>query len=853
MAHGIRLLVSGDYACFTRPEMKVERFSYDVMTPSAGRGILEAIHWKPAIKWIIEEIRVLKPIRFQSIRRNELGANYKSPRAKIPAGPVKEAMKSGDLSSLSIDIETFRQQRAATVLADVAYVISARFELTPKADDSDNPGKHLDTFNRRARKGQCFHQPCLGTREFPARFQLIEPEAPMPVSEKETADLGFGAPRDLGFMLFDTDHAGDGSSMLFRATLDRGVMKRTRRALPTILRSSRRAAQCFCRGRAGICARRPATRFSGDPPMSALSALARAYDRMVSRHEVPAFGYSTQNIRFLISLNADGSVAGAPVDLRSAEGKKLIARRLAVPQPVKRTSGIAPNFLWDKTAYVLCVTAGEGKRSAAEHKAFVERHRDWLAGSTDEGLVALLRFLEEWRPQRFSELAWPEDMKDQNVVFGLERERLDSIYIHDRPAARELWARLSAESDKNTQAVCLVTGKKAPVARLHPSIKGVWGRGAQPSGASIISFNLDAFMSYGHEQGDNAPVSEAAAFAYTTALNHFLRGSGHRIQIGDTSTVFWAEAANSKAAEDAEYFFASLIGFDDEKITNRGVKDTLEKIRAGRAVADIVADLPTGVRFYILGLAANASRLSIRFYLEDEFGAITRRYLEHVERLRIEPPPRETAPSMWRLLIETAVLRKSDRIQPNLAGDWLRAILSGTPYPLTLLSTLIMRLRADGHVNALRVAMLKSILIRNFNMEAPVALDPSCRDQGYLLGRLFALYEQVQTAALGRAVNATIKDKYYGAASAQPRRVFHLLQAGSANHLSKIGKKKPGLKVHFEKQIGGIMEMMDPGTDPFPVSLPDKSQALFGLGYYHQSFRPTLPKGASSKEEETAA
>jgi CRISPR-associated protein Csd1 len=586
--------------------------------------------------------------------------------------------------------------------------------------------------------------------------------------------------------------------------------------------------------------------------MSALSALARAYDRMVTRHEVPAFGYSTQNIGFLISLNADGSVAGAPVDLRSTEGKKLIARRLAVPQPVKRTSGIAPNFLWDKTAYVLGVTAGEGKRTAGERKAFVERHRDWLAGNTDEGLVALLRFLEKWRPERFAELAWPEDMKDQNVVFGLEHERLDSIYIHDRPAARELWARLSAESDKNTQAVCLVTGEKAPVARLHPWIKGVWG--AQSSGASIISFNLDAFTSYGHTQGDNAQVSEAAAFAYTTALNRFLeRGSSHRIQIGDTSTVFWAEARDAKTAEDAKDFFAGLIGFDDEKITNRGVKDTLEKIRAGRAVADIVADLPTGVRFYILGLAPNASRLSTRFYLEGEFGVIARRYLEHVERLRIEPPPRETAPSMWRLLIETAVLRKSDRIQPNLAGEWVRAILSGTPYPLTLLSTLIMRMRTDGHVNALRVAMLKSILIRNFNMEAPVALDPSCRDQGYLLGRLFALYEQVQTAALGRAVNATIKDKYYGAGSAQPRRVFHLLEAGSANHLSKIGKKKPGLKVYFERQIGAIMEMMDPGTDPFPVSLPDKSQALFGLGYYHQSFRPTLPKGAASKEEEAAA
>jgi CRISPR-associated protein Csd1 len=568
--------------------------------------------------------------------------------------------------------------------------------------------------------------------------------------------------------------------------------------------------------------------------MSALAALARAYERMAGRNEVPAFGYSSEKIGFAIPLNADGTLAGAPIDLRATEGKKKLSTSMAVPASFKRP-GVTPKpfFLWDNTAFALGVTASEGKNGVARFQAFRDRHLRDVAETSDEGLVALQRFLGVWNPDDFARLGWPEDMKDQNIVFALERERLDNIYIHDRPAARELWAKLSAESDKNAKAVCLVSGKKAPVARLHPAIKGVWG--AQSSGGSIVSFNLDAFNSYGHEQGDNAPVSETAAFAYTTALNRFLeRDSGHRIKIGDASTVFWADAGDPKAAEDAEDIFAGLIGVDDEKITNRSVKDTLEKIRAGRAAADVIADLPNGVRFYILGLAPNAARLSIRFYLEDEFGVIARRYLEHIERLRIEPPPREVAPSMWRMLVETAVLRKTENIQPNLAGEWLRAILSGTPYPRTLLSTLIMRLRADRDVNALRVAMLKSVLMRNFNMEVPVAIDPACTDQGYLLGRLFALYEQVQTTALGRNVNATIKDRYYGAASAQPRKVFHLLESGSANHLSKIGKQKPRLKGSLEKQIGAIMDLMEPGRDPFPASLPDKSQALFGLGYYHQ-------------------
>lgn len=220
MAHGVKLKVWGDHACFTRPEMKVERVSYDVMTPSAARGILEAIHWKPAIRWVIDAIHVLKPIRFQSIRRNEVAS-------KVPFTSARSAMKTGRIDGLHLTIEDQRQQRAATVLAKVAYVIEARFELTAKADSSDTAGKHLDMFNRRARKGQCFHQPCLGTREFAARFDLIEPDTPLPrpAEDDRTPNLGFGTPRDLGFMLWDIDHGGDRSSMLFRASLSDGVLR----------------------------------------------------------------------------------------------------------------------------------------------------------------------------------------------------------------------------------------------------------------------------------------------------------------------------------------------------------------------------------------------------------------------------------------------------------------------------------------------------------------------------------------------------------------------------------------------------------------------------------------------------
>lgn len=566
--------------------------------------------------------------------------------------------------------------------------------------------------------------------------------------------------------------------------------------------------------------------------MSALASLARAYDRMATRGEVPAFGYATQGVGFLISLESDGKPAGPPIDIRQIQGRKLVPQLISVPQPVKRTVAILPNFLWDKSAYVLGITAGDGKRTAAEHAAFKSCHEVWLAGTEDEGLLALLRFIEDWTADAFAALGWPDEMRDQNIVFALERERLNGVMLHDREEARSRRARIVAAGEGHL-ATCLVTGERGPVQRLHPSIKGVWG--AQTSGASIISFNCNAFTSYGHEQGDNAPVSEVATFAYTTAINRLLqRESGHRLQVGDASTVFWADAAEADRASQAEAFFGGLLGAVDEAAEARKIESVFDRLRQGQLLENPRPRLPQGVRFHVLALAPNAARLSVRFYVEDDFGSIVERYLAHLERLRVEPSPREAAPSIWRQLIETAVLRKSENIQPKLAGDWLRAILTGAPYPLTLLSSVVMRIRADGEINAIRAGLLKAVLIRNFRMEVPVALDLENRDQGYLLGRLFAAYERAQEAALGRDVNATIKDKFYGSASAQPRKVFALLDRGSANHLSKIGKKNPGQKVNLERLIAGIMDVMAPSADPFPASLPEKSQALFALGYYHQ-------------------
>jgi CRISPR-associated protein Csd1 len=583
--------------------------------------------------------------------------------------------------------------------------------------------------------------------------------------------------------------------------------------------------------------------------MTMLESLVRAYDRLAATGEVAPFGYSPEKIGYKIELELDGSVRGKPTMCGSMVKSKHVPAVLQVPQGNKRTVGIDPNFLWDKTSYVLGVTGGLDKlneverekrlkRVAAEHAAFVARHLRELASTDDEALLALRAFLTHWSPDHFAQLDWPLEMLDQNVVFAFGFG--DGADLHERQAARDLWTGL-ADTQEHERIACLVTGETAPAARLHPSVKGV--PGAQSSGASLVSFNKDAFTSYGHDQGDNAPVSAVAAFAYGTALNHLLRRDANgswpnRVTLGDTVAVFWAEAPNPELGALAEgVFSASFGGFEiDAHAEASKVSSILEAIRDGRPINSVEPDLQDGVTFNILGLAPNAARLSVRFWLQDSFGRISERFSDFCQDIAIEPGDKQDGPiALWKLVRETAVLGKDDNVSPLLAGEWLRAILSGARYPQTLLASVLARIRADGEVNARRAAILKAVLIRNFhNKEAPVAFDPENTNRGYLLGRLFATYARIQEDALGGDLNSSVKDKYYGSASAQPRKVFRLLDANSTSHQSKLRKDKPGVFVVRERLLQSIMAMMSPGDDPYPVSLSAEEQALFGLGYYHQ-------------------
>lgn len=607
--------------------------------------------------------------------------------------------------------------------------------------------------------------------------------------------------------------------------------------------------------------------------MSILSSLVAAYERLEKRDEVPPYGFSSEKIGFLISLREDGVPAGAPIDLREGEGKKKQARVLRVPQPVKRTSGVAANTFWDKTSYVLGVTAEEGKSAAKEHACFRDSHLALLVDAEDPGLRALYRFLETWRPEDFARLGWPEEMKGQNVVFALEDERLATGVtggcLHDRAAAKVLWAKLAGDGEK-TEAVCLVTGETGPIARLHPAIKGV--AGAQSSGASLVSFNLDAFTSYGHEQGENAPVGEAAAFAYTSVLNLFLpRDSRHSIRIGDTSIVFWAEAADHAAADDAVDVFAAMMGLDDfdDTIPSQKLAAALEAIRDGRPLAELRPDLGCGVRFHVLGLAPNAARLSVRYSFDDDFGVLAENFRAYANDLRLAGGRIVDRPiTLRRLVLRTAPARvdrndrisfDADRISPLLAGEILRAALTGARFPGSLLPLLISRIRADRHLDGVRVALLKAAVVRAMRLDGRlpgpfdglskedylVAPQPSDPDVARRLGRLFALIEKVQAAALGEDVNSTVKDKFLSAAAATPRRTFPALIDAMQAHVKRLRNGHWDAKwitdAEMARRVGASLERRvgmlwaEIGAD-VPRQLSAEEQGLFFVGYYQERY-----------------
>lgn len=581
--------------------------------------------------------------------------------------------------------------------------------------------------------------------------------------------------------------------------------------------------------------------------MTILHSLVGLHERLATDGTAPAFGFSRENISYAIVLSPDGEVVDVQ-DIRDASEKTPRPSRRVVPRPVKRSGQPLPNFLWDKTAFVLGVTGSDQprvlERVVQEHAAFKEFHRRMLTACEDEGALAFLRFLDRWRAADFEGLRHAEDMLDTNVVFRVDGATLE--FLHERLFVEDVWLEhLAAEEGGN--GLCLVTGEHAAIARLHPSVKGV--AGAQSSGASMVSFDKDAFKSFGKERGANAPVSKRAAFAYAASLNALLeRDSRRRFQIGDATTVFWAEARGDDACAAAtEDLFSLIVDPPTDAEETVEVADKLVAIAEGRPLAQVDPELDENTRFCILGLAPNAARVSIRFWHQNTIGELARRIAEHWRDLRLEPSPWRTQPAAWRLLRETAAQGKAQNIPPTLGGALMRAILGGGRYPRSLLAAVIGRMRADKNVRieggrprdvtGERAAICKACLTRDHRLgyqeeDVPVGLNREEANPAYRLGRLFAVYESAQRAALGIGVNATIKDRYFGAASATPASVFPLLERNSASHLASLRKNEKGGLAHwFDVEIDEILAGMDTA---FPRSLHLEDQGRFAIGYHHQ-------------------
>ena len=591
--------------------------------------------------------------------------------------------------------------------------------------------------------------------------------------------------------------------------------------------------------------------------MSILQALTSHYDRVVRNGEAPEYGYSKERISYAIILSPDGKPVDV-MDLRDMSRSTPRPSLRSVPRPVPRTSAIASNFLWDKTAYALGVKLDRETKQQApaqrEHAAFKELHQSLLAETVDDGLRTLHRFIQEWQADDYDRLPHADDMLDANVIFRLDGEQL---FIHERPTARHVWGNHLAGQAGRT-GLCLVTGEPAPIERLHAKVKGV--RGSQSAGSAVVSFNLDAFKSFGKNQGENAPISVRSSFAYTTSLNTLLtRDSGRRIQIGDATTVFWAEAAGDEAAATAaESLFSMLAEPPTDAEEAVRVADKLVAIAQGRALDDVAPDVMEHTRFYVLGLAPNAARLSVRFWFEETIGVIARRIGEHWRDLRIEPVPWTTPPAAWRLLYETAVQRKAENIAPTLSGALMRAILTGSRYPQSLLTAIIMRMRADGTVSGMRAAIAKAVITRNERVSHPnndtedrlVSLDRNSNHIAYNLGRLFAAYAYAESSVANR--NATIRDKYIGSASATPRRVFPVLMRGYEHNRATLAKaadsKKRGSGVRADQAVGRIIDLL-PGRDQLPATLHLEDQARFFVGYYHQE-RAFFSKSESAGDQQ---
>lgn len=574
-----------------------------------------------------------------------------------------------------------------------------------------------------------------------------------------------------------------------------------------------------------------------------LQALTRYYEDLLSRGEIAAPGWSPAKISYALCLNGAGDLEQViPTMEEVTKGKKTVLQpqTFSLPAAVKRTVRIDANFLWDNSSYLLGVDQkGKPERSRDCFAAAAQKHHAVLDGVDSPIARAILAFFDTWQPEHAAEHPaltgqFEEVTAGANLLF-----RVDGCYPQKDDAIRAAWQSCRESSDPDAVRMqCLVTGREDEITATHPAIKGV--RNAQSSGAALVSFNAPAFCSYGWEQNFNAPVGKYAAFAYTAALNHLLADRKNVQLIGDTTVVCWAEGADPAY----QSFFGTACFGAETGLSDDDLRAALKRLAELKPCDDLGID--PNRPFYILGLAPNAARLSVRFFLRDSFGRLMKNVNAHYERLEIVRPAyaKTNILSLWAMLRETVNLNSRDKSpSPAMAGAATRAVFSGGLYPASLLEAVMLRIRAERNITWGRAAIIKAYYLKNPHKDCPkevltVSLNEASTDTAYTLGRLFSVYEAVQQAA-NPGINTTIKDKYFNSAAAMPAGIFPVLNDLCQKHLRKLDGRQ---RVYYDKQIMTLKGILG---ESYPMRMTLAQQGSFDLGYYHQT-----QKRYTKKEDE---
>jgi len=560
-----------------------------------------------------------------------------------------------------------------------------------------------------------------------------------------------------------------------------------------------------------------------------LNALVDYYEILAQRGVISERGFSVAKVSFGLNISGDGTLLNViPLKESRMRGKKTVevAREMKVPEQVIRTAAPRANFLCDNCAYLLGVDGkGNQKRSQSNYELSRQVHLEILGGADGKCASAVKEFFWKWQPEMAEghealQPFWKEILAGVNLVFVVD----GVAYAHEDSEILDRWLENCKEEEPDRVGQCLVTGKQLTIAWLHKTIRGV--RGAQAMGASLVSFNADAYESYGKEKGLNAPVSEYAAFAYGTALNYLLTKPEHCQVIGDTTIIFWSETAEPQYVD---YFNLTINPGENADILLQSI---FKKLSLGQAIDDI--DIHS--KFYILGLSPNAARLSVRFFLQNEFGYFLNNIRKHYERLEIQKPAFDQREylSIYSLLRETVNLNSRDKVpSPLLTGSLLRSILMDSFYPASFMNGLVIRTRAERDVTRGKAAGIKAYLLKNYYKDTDkevlrMAVNENTNNRPYILGRLFAVLEKAQEEA-SPGIKATIKDRYFTSACATPALIFPQLLRLASHHTAKADYGK-----YREQEIGELLARIEDIENPFPTRFNLQEQGIFMVGYYQQ-------------------